>query len=69
MDRGVAAVFRSYIKLITALLIKFTPAGLIYKHWDKIKGWFSSLWGTLKELFNKGLEGIKFLFLNFTPRG
>ncbi|RLJ31379.1 TP901 family phage tail tape measure protein [Chryseobacterium sp. 7] len=65
----VAAVFRSYIKLISALLIKFTPAGLIYKHWDKIKGWFSSLWGTLKELFNKGLEGIQFLFLNFTPQG
>lgn len=62
-------IFAPYIKVIAALLIKFTPAGLIYKHWDKIKGWFSSLWGTVKELFNKGLEGIKFLFLNFTPQG
>ena len=53
----------------TALILKFTPAGLIYKHWGKITAWFSNLWDGVKVVFSATWEWVKNMFLDYTPYG
>lgn len=67
--QSIKNIFGPYIKVLTALILKFTPAGLIYKHWDKIKEWFSNLWDGVKSVFSATWEWVKNMFLNYTPYG
>jgi len=44
-------------------------AYLIYRYWEPIKGFFSSLWSEVKAGFDGGLAGILGLIANFSPLG
>lgn len=52
--------------LITGIAV---GAYLIYRYWEPIKGFFSSLWDEIKADFNGGLTGILTLLINFSPLG
>ncbi|EKL1904017.1 phage tail tape measure protein [Salmonella enterica] len=42
---------------------------LLYQNWDKIKACAVKVWPTIREYGVKALEGLKFVFMNFTPVG
>lgn len=42
---------------------------LLYQNWDKIKVCAVKVWPTIREYGVKALEGLKFVFMNFTPVG
>lgn len=74
---GVAPLVVGGIKAIGAAMIA-NPIGLIvagiagaaylvYKHWEPIKAFFSDLWGNVKLVSKAAWEGIKTVFLNYTP--
>ncbi|ENL4829948.1 phage tail tape measure protein [Salmonella enterica subsp. enterica serovar Teko] len=42
---------------------------LLYQNWDKIKACAIKVWPTIREYSVKALEGLKFVFMNFTPVG
>jgi TP901 family phage tail tape measure protein len=65
----VKSVFSTVLKLIVALLVRFTPVGLIYKNWSRISGWFSGLWSGVKNVFGATIGFLGTLLLNFTPVG
>ncbi|UVM52216.1 phage tail tape measure protein [Pseudomonas sp. B21-015] len=52
--------------LITGIAL---AAYLIYRYWEPIKGFFSSLWTEIKTGFSGGLSGIVALMANFSPVG
>ncbi|WP_432786939.1 Chromosome partition protein Smc [Oligella sp. MSHR50489EDL] len=65
---------------ITYLFLNFTPLGLVIQHWDGIKAYMANLWqgvGTatqtsfdwIKNIISAAIDGITYLFLNFTPLG
>ena len=43
-------------------------AYLIYKNWDRLKGWFGSLWRGIKSIFSTVWSGIKSA-MNYSPIG
>ncbi|MCT7316755.1 phage tail protein [Ralstonia sp. CHL-2022] len=51
---------------VTAIAV---AAFLIYKYWEPIKGFFSGLWGQVKEAFNGGIGGVAKLIMNWSPLG
>ncbi|EIF9752645.1 phage tail tape measure protein [Salmonella enterica] len=69
--------------LALAVATKMTPFGwiqlaisalvaagvLLYQNWDKIKACAVKVWPTIREYGVKALEGLKFVFMNFTPVG
>lgn len=69
--------------LALAVATKMTPFGwiqlaisalvaagvLLYQNWDKIKACAIKVWPTIREYGVKALEGLKFVFMNFTPVG
>ncbi len=69
--------------LALAVATKMTPFGwiqlaisalvaagvLLYQNWDKIKAYAIKVWPTIREYGVKALEGLKFVFMNFTPVG
>ncbi|MCG9061813.1 phage tail tape measure protein, partial [Laribacter hongkongensis] len=44
-------------------------AYLIYRNWDKLKGWFRGLWAEVKTAFAGGIGGVAKLILNWSPLG
>ncbi len=44
-------------------------AYLIYKYWEPIKGFFSRLWGKVKDFFNSGIGNISKTILDWSPIG
>jgi hypothetical protein len=57
---------------IKNLLLKYTPVGLIVKHWDTISGWFAGLWDKVKNIFaekwgaiGKFFSGLKTKFFEW----
>lgn len=47
------------IALITAAVIAFGTAGyMLVKHWDKVRAFFSELWGGVKEAFKGAIDFI-----------
>ena len=65
----VKSVFSSAWGGIKNMLLKYTPVGLVFKHWDSINDWFSGLWGKVKSVFSSAWGGIENMFLNYTPYG
>ncbi|HHR9170041.1 TPA: phage tail tape measure protein [Salmonella enterica subsp. enterica serovar Warragul] len=56
-----------WIQLAVSALV---AAGvLLYQNWDKIKACAVKVWPTIREYGVKALEGLKFVFMNFTPVG
>ncbi|MBG6243335.1 MAG: phage tail tape measure protein, partial [Candidatus Symbiopectobacterium sp. Dall1.0] len=69
--------------LALAVATKMTPFGwiqlaisalvaagvLLYQSWDTIKDCALKVWPTIKGYGVKALEGLKFVFINFTPAG
>ncbi|HFJ1278769.1 TPA: phage tail tape measure protein [Salmonella enterica] len=56
-----------WIQLAVSALV---AAGvLLYQNWDKIKDCAVKVWPTIREYGVKALEGLKFVFMNFTPVG
>lgn len=53
------------------LIIAAVAAGafLIIRHWSKIKAWIANLWNKVAAIFKSAVQGIKYVFLNFTPHG
>ncbi|EGG9959974.1 phage tail tape measure protein [Salmonella enterica] len=49
--------------------IVLTAGVLLYQNWDKIKACAVKVWPTIREYGVKALEGLKFVFMNFTPVG
>lgn len=41
----------------------------VIKHWEKVKGWFSSFWGWLKSSAKAAIDFLKNAFLSFTGLG
>lgn len=80
---GKAAAFAGLSFLKAGLMMMLSPIGLvvlavgalaagaylIYKNWDKVGPWFQNLWSNTKQIFWTAWEGIKNLFLNYTPHG
>jgi phage-related protein len=44
-------------------------AYLIYRYWEPIKGFFSSVWERVKEAFSGGISGVGKLILDWSPLG
>lgn len=42
---------------------------LLYQNWDKIKEYALKLWPEIKAIGEKALNGLKWVFMNFTPVG
>lgn len=71
------------VMLALSVATKMTPFGwiqlaisalvaagvLLYQNWDKIKACAVKVWPTIREYGVKALEGLKFVFMNFTPVG
>lgn len=51
---------------VTAIAV---AAYLIYEYWEPIKGFFTGLWGQVKEAFNGGILGVATLLMNWSPLG
>lgn len=70
---GTAAKALSVILAVNPIILIITAiaaaATLIYVKWDGIKAWFQGLWDKVTAVFNKFVNFIKKLFLNFTPAG
>ncbi|CNU28115.1 phage tail protein [Salmonella enterica subsp. enterica serovar Bovismorbificans] len=56
-----------WIQLAISALV--AAGGLLYQNWDKIKACAVKVWPTIREYGVKALEGLKFVFMNFTPVG
>lgn len=69
--RGVALLGRALLLnpiglAVTAIAV---AAYLIYEYWEPIKGFFTGLWGQVKEAFNGGIVGVATLLTNWSPLG
>lgn len=42
---------------------------LIYRNWGAITQWFAGLWARIKEIGAAAIQGLTFLFMNFSPVG
>ena len=65
----VTGFFSAGVNNIKNVFLNFTPAGLVYKHWNGIASYFQGLWGKVSGLFSSGVNAAKNAFLNFTPAG
>lgn len=55
---------------IRAAVMALVFAGtLLYQNWDKIVEYAKKVWPTIKEYGVSALEGLKYVFMNFTPVG
>lgn len=60
----VTSKFQTAFTVLKALVLTFTPIGIIYKHWDSITDYFSGLWDSVKSVFSYFFTSVKDEFLN-----
>lgn len=70
---GKAVMFVGRLFLANPILIAIAAiaaaAYLIYRHWDKIKAFFTGIWNSVTATFSRAWNWIKGMLLSYTPAG
>ncbi len=66
---GVNALIWPILAVVAAVALLAGAVYLIYRNWGAIGEWFSGLWTGIKEAGSLAIQGLIFLFANFSPLG
>lgn len=55
--------------IVAAIALLAGAVYLIYKNWGAISTWFGGVWTKVKEIGSAAIQGLLFLFMNFSPVG
>ncbi|WP_242913489.1 phage tail tape measure protein [Brevundimonas pishanensis] len=57
------------LAVVAAVALLAGAVYLIYRNWGAISQWWSSFWASMRDIGSKAIQGLIFLFMNFTPAG
>jgi len=55
--------------IVAAVALLAGGVYLIYKNWGTIGPWFAGVWAKIKEIGSNAIQGLIFVFMNFSPVG
>lgn len=69
LTTAIAAISAPVAIVVAAIVALIAVGVLLWRHWDKIKGFLKTIWNALKTAALAVFNFLKKLFLNFTPVG